>query len=58
MAQGQVPTKGPVARKVSVRGLSIALSGREKPYDVYRFSGRPFFERANHNPFKGIAPDP
>jgi len=40
-------------RKVSLRGLVYALAGRERPYDVYRFSGAiRKYEKPNHNPFK------
>ena len=46
------PKKGTTSRKVSLRGLVYALAGRERPYDVYRFSGVRKFEKPNHNPFK------
>lgn len=51
---GPIPTRKPRKRKISVRGLSFALDGKERPYDVYRFSGVPKFERPNHNPFKDL----
>ena len=49
------PINAPIARKVNVRGLVIALDGKEKPYDVYRFSrNKRRFERPKHNPFKDL----
>ena len=45
-------TKGTTSKKVSYRGLVYAVAGRERPYDVYRFSGVRKYERPNHNPFK------
>jgi hypothetical protein len=45
-------TKKVKTRKVSLRGLVYALAGRERPYDVYRFSGVRKYEKPNHNPFK------
>ena len=45
-------SKGTKSKKVSLRGLVYAVGGRERPYDVYRFSGVRKFERPNHNPFK------
>jgi hypothetical protein len=46
--------QGTKTRKVSLRGLVYALAGREKPYDVYRFSGVRKIERPKHNPFKDL----
>lgn len=43
-------------RRINMRSLVAATVGRESPYPVYRFSGRTFFERPNHNPFKDSAP--
>ena len=40
------------SRKISLRGLVYAVAGRERPYDVYRFSGVRKYEKPNHNPFK------
>lgn len=54
MAAGSIPTRKPVTRKVSGRGLAFALAGLEQPYPVYRFGGRVKIERPNHNPFKGL----
>ncbi len=51
----KIPNKAPQVRKVQVKGLVIALAGKEKPYDVYRFSeGHIKIERPGHNPFKGL----
>ena len=44
--------KGSRSKKVSYRGLVFAVAGRERPYDVYRFSGVKKYEKPNHNPFK------
>ena len=46
--------KKPKIRIFNVRSLSIAVDGLEKPYPVYRFSGRVFVERPKHNPFAGL----
>lgn len=54
MAAGPIPTRKPVTRKISVRGLVFALDGRERPYPVYRFGRRDLKERPNHNPFQGL----
>lgn len=43
---------GTRSRTVSLRGLVFAIAGREKPYDVYRFSNTVKVERPKHNPFK------
>jgi len=53
---GMQPVSGrkPVARKISVRSVSFALSGLEREYPVYQFSRRAFFERTGHNPFDGL----
>ena len=53
---GMQPVNGrkPLTRKISVRSISFALSGPEQPYPVYPFSRRQFFEKPNHNPFKGL----
>lgn len=51
----RIPNRPPQVRKIQIKGLVIALAGREKPYDVYRFSeGRVKFERPGHNPFAGM----
>lgn len=52
--QGPIPTKQPTQRRMSARSLVIALDGPERPYPVYRFSGRIFAERPKHNPFSGL----
>ncbi len=44
----------PRTRKISVKALVQALSGKEKEYPVYRFSGRRFYEKPKHNPFSGL----
>ena len=49
---GKIPTAKPRTRNVTIRALAQAVSGREQPYPVFRFSRRPFFERPRHNPFK------
>jgi hypothetical protein len=49
-----IPNKRPTSRTVSMRGLVFAIAGKEQPYDVYRFSGVPKFEKPNHNPFKDL----
>lgn len=53
---GMQPVRGrkPHKKRISVRSASFALSGPEQPYPVYPFSRRQFFERPNHNPFKGL----
>jgi hypothetical protein len=53
---GMQPVNGrkPHKKRISVRSASFALSGPEQPYPVYPFSRRQFFERPNHNPFKGL----
>ncbi len=37
--------------KTTIRAVSVALAGAEKPYPHYRFSGRTFLNKPNHNPF-------
>jgi len=54
MAIGRIPNKRPTSRKISARGLAYALAGKERPYDVYRFSGVRKYEKPNHNPFKDL----
>lgn len=49
-----IPTKKPTERKISVRSLVFAVSGKEQPYDVYRFSGKRKIEKPGHNPFKDL----
>jgi len=49
-----IPTRKPVTRRISVRAIVHALSGKEQDYAAYKFSGRQFFERPQHNPFKGL----
>lgn len=39
---------------MSQRSQVIALDGAERPYPVYRFSGRTMFEKPRHNPFDGL----
>lgn len=56
--QGPIPKTPPRQRRISVRSVVLALDGAERPYDVYRFSRRPFYERPRNNPFKDIPPDP
>lgn len=46
-----VPRRKPRVRTIDVRGLTFAISGKEKEYPVYHFSGKKFFERPSHNPF-------
>ncbi len=50
----RVNRRRPVTRNLSMRSLSYAISGKERPYPVYTFSRRQFLERPNHNPFKGL----
>lgn len=52
--QGPIPTKPPTQRTINVRSAVVALDGPKRPYDVYRFSGKSFFERPQHNPFKDL----
>jgi len=42
-------TKGTTSKQVSYRGLVYAVAGRERPFDVYRFSGVRKYERPNQN---------
>jgi len=49
--QGPIPTAPPVTKNVTGRSLVLSIDGPERPYDVYRFSGGPRYERPNHNPF-------
>lgn len=49
--QGPIPTKKPTERRIAVRSVVAALDGPERPYEVYRFSGRQFAEKPKHNPF-------
>ena len=49
-----VSTRKPVTRRISVKALVHALSGKEQPYPVYRFSGRQFYAKPKHNPFKDL----
>lgn len=50
-----IPSKKPTSRKVSMRGLVYAISGREPDYDAYRFGGgHRKYERPKHNPFYGL----
>ncbi len=49
-----IPKKKPVVRVFNIRSLVTAIDGKEKPYPVYRFSGRVFVERPKHNPFTGL----
>lgn len=51
---GRLPNRKPKVRKLSVRGISFAIDGKERPFPVYRFSRRPFFERPGHKPFTGL----
>jgi hypothetical protein len=49
------PDRPPTFRKVQIRGLVIALDGKERPYDVYRFGGGVRkYEKPKHNPFKDL----
>lgn len=49
------PDRPPTFRKVHIRGLVIALDGKERPYDVYRFGGGVRkYEKPKHNPFKDL----
>ncbi len=48
----------PRTQRVSVRSVSLALSGPEQPYPVYHFSRRVFIERPGHNPFAGLVVTP
>lgn len=50
----RVNRRRPVTRNLSMRSLSYAVDGKERPYPVYHFSRRQFLERPNHNPFKGL----
>jgi hypothetical protein len=52
--QGPIPSKPPTQRRINVRSTVIAVDGAERPYPVYRFSGRPFGEKPRHNPFSGL----
>lgn len=52
--QGPIPTKQPTQRTISGRSVVTALDGPERPYPVYRFSGRAFFEKPRANPFKDL----
>jgi hypothetical protein len=49
-----IPRRKPVTRTLSGRSIAQALDGNERPYPVYHFSARQFFERPRHNPFKGL----
>jgi hypothetical protein len=49
-----IPRRKPRTRTLSGRALAQALDGNERPYPVYQFSRRQFFERPNHNPFRGL----
>lgn len=51
---GGVPGRKPLTRKISARSIVFALSGPEQPYPHYQFSGKQFFAKPNHNPFKGL----
>ena len=44
----------PLTRKISAKSIVFALDGPEQPYPHYQFSGRQFFQRPNHNPFKDL----
>lgn len=57
-SQGPIPTKQPKRRSINVRSMVQALDGAEKPYDVYRFSAGPKYEKPRHNPFANIQADP
>ncbi len=46
-------TQKPRTRTVSAKGIVHAISGPERPYPVYRFSRKRFYERPKHNPFAG-----
>ena len=56
VVKGMQPVIGrrPVRRSISIKSISIALSGPEEPYPHYQFSNRQFFAKPNHNPFKGL----
>lgn len=49
-----VPTNAPRVRNINAKTLTTVIGGVEPPYDVYRFSGRRFFEKPGHNPFDGL----
>jgi len=51
---GGVKGRKPLTRKISARAIVFALSGPEQPYPHYQFSGKQFFAKPNHNPFKGL----
>lgn len=50
----RIPTARPVVRRISARGISLALSGPEPSYPVYQFSDVNKYERPRHNPFLGL----
>jgi len=56
VVKGMQPFIGrkPVRRTISIKSISIALSGPEEPYPHYQFSNRQFLAKPNHNPFKGL----
>lgn len=53
---GMTPVRGrkPTTRKISIRSAVHHISGQEQSYPTYQFSGKHFFEKPQHNPFKGL----
>ena len=49
-----IPTRKPVSRRISVKAIVQALSGKEQDYPAYKFSNRRFYEKPKHNPFSGL----
>ena len=44
----------PQVKKISMRSAVQHIAGQESSYPTYRFSGKIFVERPQHNPFKGL----
>ena len=52
-----IPGNRPFKRVIDIRSLAFGLSGPERPYPVYQFSGyRVKIERPGHNPFLHVPP--
>lgn len=52
-----IPKAAPQRKTIDLRSLSFGVSGPERPYPVYQFSGgRDRLEYPGHNPFRHIPP--